>query len=601
MFITWCNSVVGMRHEVVRVGGIRSRPEQGQGPQNPRARLNIMNKSKYAVSKSPGRNKERKIRKKSSRTKKDIICATVKPNISSFEPYEDYQPSAGLFGEQDIEGKEVFKVTPLKHKSIKTSNGNVSEGLPDVTTAFPKAETPKRSSSHPRMKQEPVSTGKLSRQLSNISLASPLAKSLHKQRTNLDVAKKLPRRSLNAGFTSPEAETPIQQRSSKRQGIKRELANLRILSLESDPEDSDESVSSEDLENEIPGHRKSIQEKQNTSKTFPETYFLAQKQKKMTTSNRTLSSLKLERTDINELQKILKNVPDHHKKEKEALFKHYQSLFPKWKFMLHEGFNVLLYGVGSKLKIMNSFCKECLSGALYVTINGFFPSLTLKQVLTSITEEALGYEGKFSSNYEHAEYIRKYFLEENDELYLIFHNLDGMFLRHVKTQMLLASLAAIPNIHFVASIDHINAPLMWDQIMLSQFRWVWFDVTTFDPYVLETSYEDSIFKDKSSHLLLSSLLNVYHGLNSNGQGVFKILAKHQFEQRENSFLGISFHEWYQECREDFLVNSEVTMQAQLSEFKNHKLLNSRKSIEGCELWYIPVDVVTLEQFLGCCK
>ncbi|GFW36388.1 origin recognition complex subunit 2 [Trichonephila clavipes] len=137
-----------------------------------------------------------------------------------------------------------------------------------------------------------------------------------------------------------------------------------------------------------------------------------------------------------------------------------------------EGFNILLYGVGSKLNILNSFCKECLSDALYVNIHGFFPSLTLKQVLSSITEEALEYEGKFSSNYEHAEYIKKYFSE-----------------------------------------------------------------------------------------------------------------------------GLSFHEWYQECREAFLVTSEVTMQAQLSEFKNHKLLNSRKSIEGCELWYIPVDVVTLEQFL----
>ncbi|GFR27378.1 origin recognition complex subunit 2 [Trichonephila clavata] len=568
----------------------------------------MMNKSKYSISKSPSRNCGKKIHKKPYRTKEDIICATMKPNISSSEPYEDYQPAAGLFGEQDMEGKAVFKVTPLKYsKSTKTSNGNESENLPDVTAIFPKAETPKRSSDQQRIKPEPVSTGKLSQQLSNISLTSPLAKSLHKQlhqRTNQDSARKLSQRSLNAEFTSPEAETPVQQRSSRRQGMKRELANLRISSLESDPEDSDESISSDDLESEIPEQMKLSQGRQikdHSVKTFPETYFLAQKQKKTATSNRTLSSLKLERTDIAELQKILKNVPDHHKKEKEALFKHYQLFFPKWKFLLYEGFNILLYGVGSKLKILNSFCKECLSDALYVTIHGFFPSLTLKQVLSSITEEALEYEGKFSSNYEHAEYIKKYFSEESDQLYLIFHNLDGMSLRNMKTQMLLSSLAAIPNIHFVASIDHINAPLMWDQIMLSHFRWVWFDVTIFEPYVLETSYEDSIFKDKSSHLLLSSLLNVYHGLNSNGQGVFKILAKHQFEQRENSFLGLSFHEWYQECREAFLVTSEVTMQAQLSEFKNHKLLNSRKSIEGCELWYIPVDIVTLEQFLDSCK
>ncbi|GFW36384.1 RNase H domain-containing protein [Trichonephila clavipes] len=161
----------------------------------------------------------------SHRTKEDIICATMKPNISSSEPYEDYQPAAGLFGEQDVDGKAVFKVTPLKcSKSTKTSNGNESEDLPEVTAAFPKAETPKRSSYQQRIKSEPVSTGKLSQQLSNISLTSPLAKSLHKQlhrRTNQDSARKLSQRSLNVEFTSPEAETPVQQRSSRRQGMKR--------------------------------------------------------------------------------------------------------------------------------------------------------------------------------------------------------------------------------------------------------------------------------------------------------------------------------------------------------------------------------------------
>lgn len=47
----------------------------------------------------------------------------------------------------------------------------------------------------------------------------------------------------------------------------------------------------------------------------------------------------------------------------------------------------------------------------------------------------------------------------NDRLCLIIHNIDGIMLRSNKTQNILASLAAIPNIHVVASVDHINAPL----------------------------------------------------------------------------------------------------------------------------------------------
>jgi len=47
----------------------------------------------------------------------------------------------------------------------------------------------------------------------------------------------------------------------------------------------------------------------------------------------------------------------------------------------------------------------------------------------------------------------------DDRLYLIIHNIDGVMLRSNKAQNILASLAIIPNIHVVASVDHINAPL----------------------------------------------------------------------------------------------------------------------------------------------
>lgn len=47
----------------------------------------------------------------------------------------------------------------------------------------------------------------------------------------------------------------------------------------------------------------------------------------------------------------------------------------------------------------------------------------------------------------------------NDRLYLIIHNIDGIILRSNKTQNVLASLATIPNIRVIASVDHINAPL----------------------------------------------------------------------------------------------------------------------------------------------
>lgn len=44
-------------------------------------------------------------------------------------------------------------------------------------------------------------------------------------------------------------------------------------------------------------------------------------------------------------------------------------------------------------------------------------------------------------------------------VYLLIHNIDGLMLRGEKTQSALGQLASLPNLHLVASIDHINAPL----------------------------------------------------------------------------------------------------------------------------------------------
>lgn len=44
-------------------------------------------------------------------------------------------------------------------------------------------------------------------------------------------------------------------------------------------------------------------------------------------------------------------------------------------------------------------------------------------------------------------------------VYLLIHNIDGLMLRGEKTQSALGQLATLPNLHLVASLDHINAPL----------------------------------------------------------------------------------------------------------------------------------------------
>lgn len=40
--------------------------------------------------------------------------------------------------------------------------------------------------------------------------------------------------------------------------------------------------------------------------------------------------------------------------------------------------------------------------------------------------------------------------------------------------------------------------------------------------------------------------------------------------------GLCFQDFYQQCREAFLVNSDLTLRAQLTEFRDHKLIRTKK-------------------------
>lgn len=155
-----------------------------------------------------------------------------------------------------------------------------------------------------------------------------------------------------------------------------------------------------------------------------------------------------------------------------------------------EGFSVLLYGLGSKRSLINNFKIRMIPDEPALIINGFFPSLTLKdvtvlpfslnynlnenfflnlnlfQILDNIIEELMGLSTSTSQS-ECFEIIEKTMKMYPDEcMYLLIHNIDGVMLRSKKVQETLSRLANIRNIHLLASVDHINAPLSNEKFIL---------------------------------------------------------------------------------------------------------------------------------------
>uniref|UniRef100_A0A663LYE9 Origin recognition complex subunit 2 n=1 Tax=Athene cunicularia TaxID=194338 RepID=A0A663LYE9_ATHCN len=330
-----------------------------------------------------------------------------------------------------------------------------------------------------------------------------------------------------------------------------------------------------------------------------EEYFEAHSSSKVLTSDRTLQKLRKRRLNQQTLHDLLKKAPLAYAAEIKELNQQHERLFSKWMLQLHLGFNIVLYGLGSKRDLLEKFRTSVLQESVHLVVNGYFPSITLRSILNSITEDVLNHIGTFRSPPDQLEFIIKKFKEDSSlELYVLIHNLDSQMLRGERSQQILAQLSSLPSIYLIASIDHINAPLLWDQAKLSLYNWLWYETTTFSPYVEETSYENSLLVQQSGSLALSSLTHVLRSLTLNARGIFRLLAQYQLKNKDNpSYAGLSFQDFYQQCREAFLVNSDLTLRAQLTEFRDHKLIRTKRGADGVEYLLIPVDDSTLADFL----
>ncbi|KMZ03686.1 uncharacterized protein Dsimw501_GD18940 [Drosophila simulans] len=330
-------------------------------------------------------------------------------------------------------------------------------------------------------------------------------------------------------------------------------------------------------------------------------YFHSHASSKILTSDHTLDRLKNPRLAADRVFSLLSEIKlsAEHEGSINAIMEEYRSYFPKWMCILNEGFNILLYGLGSKRQLLQSFHREVLQKQTVLVVNGFFPSLTIKDMLDSITSDILDAGISPANPHEAVDMIEEEFaLIPETHLFLIVHNLDGAMLRNVKAQAILSRLARVPNIHLLASIDHINTPLLWDQGKLSSFNFSWWDCTTMLPYTNETAFENSLLVQNSGELALSSMRSVFSSLTTNSRGIYMLIVKYQLKNKGNAtYQGMPFRDLYSSCREAFLVSSDLALRAQLTEFLDHKLVKSKRSVDGSEQLTIPIDGALLQQFL----
>ena len=158
----------------------------------------------------------------------------------------------------------------------------------------------------------------------------------------------------------------------------------------------------------------------------------------------------------------------------DQLMQRYRKEFGKWVVQLLGGFNLLFHGLGSKHDMLIEFCDSKLipGGFDVVEYDGWRPDFSFSDFIKELYYNYCRFDdGVKHSEAEMVDEIERYLNKMKGHVVIVVHSIDGVEIRgNRKFHATLASLATIPNVHVIASADHVNFPLMWDTSTAENLR-----------------------------------------------------------------------------------------------------------------------------------
>ncbi|OQR74846.1 origin recognition complex subunit 2-like, partial [Tropilaelaps mercedesae] len=235
---------------------------------------------------------------------------------------------------------------------------------------------------------------------------------------------------------------------------KEETLNNREDSEDSE-DDDDEETSEEEIRLEDEDEERSDYFSQN----------VRQRRGVKATSDHTMSKLGAAMLSEEQISTILKNQRDVHAKHRNRILETLCKNFPFWLQLMLERSNLLLYGLGSKTNIMSKLADFLVEeGYITMVINGYLPTCGLQEIVNSILECVIEDrpKGVFGLQAQ-VDFICKYFTrKESLHFFLLVNSIDAPALTNPKILQIFEKLASVSQIHFVGTVNHINAPLLYD-------------------------------------------------------------------------------------------------------------------------------------------
>ncbi|EGG03291.1 uncharacterized protein MELLADRAFT_117373 [Melampsora larici-populina 98AG31] len=386
-----------------------------------------------------------------------------------------------------------------------------------------------------------------------------------------------------------------------------------------------------------------------SSKNSEDAYFIAHSKIHPTSSNLFSSRPDWEPFTIPSYIEALDDTPD--KNNSNTIHTSHTQRWPQWRKELENGFSLIFHGLGSKRVALNEFMEEALvneAGWEGLVINGFQAGsqvgdvlIGIEEIVNQIDETSDGLVSGRLNSFEVLEArARKLCASLNTThtpICVLIHNLDGRSFRNLRAQSILSMLAAQPNIHLLATIDHIYAPLILPSTLASArpdtsastvghlgigacgYNFLYHHLPTYLPYTFE-----SILDGTLSDLLPStifpptvtgsntsrsdvrqngpatskSIMHVLSSLTKKAKSLFGLLAQHQLQAYEGitsaqqitldqhfkkgipldetPLVAMASRSLFEVARTDFVASVESQMSALLVEFRDHGIITGRR-------------------------
>ena len=267
----------------------------------------------------------------------------------------------------------------------------------------------------------------------------------------------------------------------------------------------------------------------------------------------------------------------------------YKRAFPTWMLLLEQGINLLMYGAGSKMKLVSAFVEEIRreKGWGVVRAQGGMAVCSLRKILEGLME-AFGVSSASIPGHKDPQFLVEHLLSSLEDRrssglppsLLVIDNLDGPALLKPEVQAMLSKLAASKSIMLLATVDNPHLSLLWTLSAVEGFNFLYAECPTYEEYYGELAQAKEpleVFPKGAKSNEIRGIKLILNSMTTTHKAILQLLAHTLLSQ---SLSGIPLKLFFSQCKQDMLVSSEKQLKEYLIEAKDHELIDQRKDRKG---------------------